>query len=266
MYRLCLKYRLIAIILISGVLCAAVTPLLWNIESNVWVYAIFYTFFIVLAFCFVESSSDKLLKNAAKALNNDCDPTILLGETEEQLKYVKSGVTNQLIVLNHAVALSYMGEYEKVLDILKSFDVDKYKFISPYNGFVKMIYCNNMSDALDELGDSENASLWHEKTMLAAKKNGAANSKEIILARASEHLRKKEYEKALETLESFKSKSKLDSVCAAMVYAKAYTALGDSEKAKEKLNFIIENGNKLYMTEQAGNMLAKIEKAQSNDN
>ena len=266
MYRLCLKHRLISTIIIAAVLCAAISPMLWKIRSAAWIYAIFYTFFTVLAFCFVESSSDKLMKSAAEALNNSCDPTILLGETEEQLKYVKSGVTGQLIVLNHTVALSYLGEHEKVLEILKSLDVDKYKILSPYRGFVKMIYYNNMSDAFHELGNFENASLWHEKTMLAAKKLGAANQKEIVLSKATENLRCKEYEKILETLESFKGKTLLDSVCASMVYAKAYIALGNSEKAKEKLSYIIENCNKLYMVEQAKKMLAEIENPQKTDN
>lgn len=265
MYRLLLKHRIIFSLALAVVLCGAVSPFLIEINSDAWIFAIFYTFFSVLAFCFVESSSDKLLNPASKSLNDDCDPTPLLNETEEQLKYVKNGVTNQLIVLNRTVALGYMGEYSKVLDILENFNADKYKFISPYRGFVKMIYFNNMSEAFNELGDFEKASIWHEKTLIAAKKFGISTSKEIILAKASENLRKKEYDIALQTLAGFKAKNKLESVCAAMVYAKTYVALGDLEKAKEKLNFIIENGNKLYMVEQAKKMLTDIEKPEEKD-
>ena len=50
----------------------------------------------------------------------------------------------------------------------------------------------------------------------------------------------------------------LENVCASMVYAKAYIGLGETDKAKEKLNFILENGNKLYMVEQAKKMLEGI--------
>lgn len=258
MYRLLLKHKLISTIVIAVVLCGAISPFLWEIKSDAWIYAIFYMFFVVLAVCFVESSSDKLLKAAAKALNNSCDPTVLLNETEEQLKYAKRGITNQLVVLNHTVALGYMGEYSKALDILNDFDTDKYKFISPYRAYIKMIHSNNMADTCDELGDFESASMWHEKTVLLAKKLGVSSSKEIILAKASENLRKKEFDATLKTLEGFKEKTMLDSVCASMIYAKAYIGLGESEKAKEKLKFIVENGNKLYMVEQAKKMLEGI--------
>lgn len=258
MYNLLLKHKLISTIVITVVLCGAISPFLREIESDAWIYAIFYIFFAVLAICFVESASDKLLKTAAKALNNSCDPTVLLNETEEQLKHVKRGITNQLIVLNHTVALGYMGEYSKAFEILSSFDTDKYKLISPYRAYIKMIHSNNMADTCDELGDFESASAWHKKTLNAAKKLGMSNSSEIILANASEALRKKEYGSALKILEGLKKKNMLENVCASMVYAKAYIGLGETGKAKEKLNFILENGNKLYMVEQAKKMLEGI--------
>ena len=194
----------------------------------------------------MESASDKLLKDAAKALNDNCDPTVLLSETEQQLEYEKRGITNQLVLLNHTVALGYMGEYSKAFEILSSFDADKYKFISPYRAYIKMIHSNNMADTCDELGDFESASAWHKKTLDAAKKLGMLKSSEIILAKASEALRKKDYGAVLKALEGFKEKNMLEKICASMVYAKAYIGLGEIEKAKEKLSFIIENGNKLY--------------------
>ena len=258
MYRLLLKHKLISMIAIALVLCAAISPFLWKISADTWIYAIFYMFFAVLAVCFVESASDKLLKAAAKALHDNCDPTVLLSETEQQLEYEKRGITNQLVLLNHTVALGYMGEYSKAFEILSSFDADKYKFISPYRAYIKMIHSNNMADTCDELGDLENASMWHEKALAIAKKLGVSGSKEMILARASEDLRRKEYDTALKTLESFKEKNILDRVCASMVYAKAYIGLGEIEKAKEKLSFIVENGNKLYTVEQAKKMLEGI--------
>ena len=258
MYRLLLKHKLISTAVISAVLCGAISPFLWKIRSDAWIYAIFYTFFIVLAFCFVESASEKLLKSAAKALLQSCDPTILLTETEEQLKYIKKGIANQLVLLNHTVALGYIGEYSKAFEILSDFDTDKYKFISPYRAYIKMVHSNNMADVCDELGDFESASIWHEKTLVFAKKLGLTGAKEIILARASESLRKKEFDVALKTLESFKDKNMLEKVCASMIYAKAYIGLGEKEKAKEKLGFIVENGNKLHMVEQAKKMLENI--------
>ena len=215
-------------------------------------------FFVVLAVCFVESASDKLLKDAAKALQQSCDPTVLLSETKEQLKHVKKGVTNQLVLLNHTVALGYTGEYLKAFEILSGFDTDKHKFTSPYRAYIKMAHSNNMADICDELGDFEGASAWHEKTLAFAKKLGLIGAKEIILARASESLRKKEFDAALKTLESFKDKNMLEKVCASMIYAKAYIGLGEKEKAKEKLGFIVENGNKLHMVEQAEKMLENV--------
>ncbi len=258
MYRLLLKHKLISMIAIALVLCAAISPFLWNIEAGVWLHAIFYMFFAVLAVCFVESASDKLLKAAAKALHDNCDPTVLLRETEQQLEYEKRGITNQLVLLNHTVALGYMGEYSKAFEILSSFDADKYKFISPYRAYIKMIHSNNMADTCDELGDFESASAWHKKTLDAAKKLGMLKSSEIILAKASEALRKKDYGAVLKALEGFKEKNMLEKICASMVYAKAYIGLGEIEKAKEKLSFIIENGNKLYTVEQAKKMLEGI--------
>ena len=258
MYRLLLKHRLISMIVIAAVLCGAVSPFLREIKSDAWIYAIFYIFFIVLAIGFVESSSDKLLRSAAKALHQSCDPTVLLNETEEQLKYVKKGITNQLILLNHAVALGYLGEYSKAFEILNDLDTDKYRLMFFYRAYIKMARSNNMAEICDELGDFESASQWHEKTLVFAKKLGMTGTKEIILAGASESLRKKDFVAALKALEGFKDKNMLEKVCVSMIYAKAYIGLGEKEKAKEKLDFIVENGNKLHMVEQAKKMLENI--------
>jgi FimV-like protein len=45
----------------------------------------------------------------------------------------------------------------------------------------------------------------------------------------------------------------------ARIYAKAYLALGKPEFARENLQFVIENGNKLYAVTEAKELLARLD-------
>ncbi len=259
MYRLFLKHRIAAMLIIFLTLCAASIFPLREIKSTAWVYAIFFMLFAVISFGLVSSASEKLLKKAEKALVNSCDPTLLAEETAEHLKYIKHGLSRQILVLNHAVALSYIGEKEKVVELLIAEDIEKFSFFSPYANYVKTVYYSNLSQAYSELGDLENASVYYGKAFLYAKKNGSTRTKEMIFSSACELLRKKEYEKALVLLKSFKKETPLDKVCLAMLGARICLATGEKDKAREGFLYVTEHANKLYIAEKARKMLKSIE-------
>jgi FimV-like protein len=44
----------------------------------------------------------------------------------------------------------------------------------------------------------------------------------------------------------------------AMMFARTYLAMGELEKAKKPLQFVAENGNKLYFATEAKELLEKI--------
>lgn len=71
------------------------------------------------------------------------------------------------------------------------------------------------------------------------------------------YLRK--YQKILDLIEKNTVDSLLKRVLFAKLEAKSYAYLGNTFKAKEKLEFIIEKGNTMFVVEQAKEMLKEFD-------
>ena len=119
MFRWCAKHRKLVMFLWSGPISAVYWVLFLYIESSILIPAVFTFIMVFTTWGFVNSCAGKLLSIAEKSLTDQCDPYPLLKETEDQMSYNRSKIYEQLLLINYCVALRNIGEYNKVLEILK---------------------------------------------------------------------------------------------------------------------------------------------------
>ena len=120
-----------------------------------------------------------------------------------------------------------------------------------------------MFSLCDKMGREEEADKWYDKLMddysavrdpltIGRVGRSVENAKLIDLCR------KGEFEEVLELMEDSSTPTKLSEIIRAMRYAKCYIGLGDTENAREQLEFVIENGGKLYYVTKAKELLSSL--------
>lgn len=256
-YRFMAKHRMLSIILLSVVLCLAYTFSFWGREASVVGIVLFNLLIIFVSIIFVNSSAVQLLKKAADELDNKCDPVPLLTETQELLKYKNTKAVNQLLLMDHAVALGKTGEFQKNYDILKSINIDELSSTLP---ITKVIYYNNLSSACAALGDNVQADIWYQKMIrmyisLPDNRMKKRIASTVNLTTAEAWCRRGDFDQALNTLTHTVPENLRQKVSIAMTYAEIFMKLNDFDTARANLQFVIANGNKLFEVNKAYELL-----------
>lgn len=202
---------------------------------------------------------DRYLRKALDAMKHDCDPYPLLQETQEQLTYPGPKSGKQLMQINYALAQREIGEYEKAQALMESINIDKHATIPS----VKMVYYNNRMDICALCGRYAEAVIWYEKTAQIFRDLRPGKQKEQLRKAVEEnlalyHFCKGEFDHALQVLSQARPQNMNERIENAMMYARTYLAMGEREKAKKPLQFVAENGNKLYFATEAKALLAEI--------
>lgn len=255
------KHKTASLLVLTVLVCGVYSALLMQLQAPVWVLIIVNFVLAFIIYAYVEYSPDPIMRKALKALNDECDPYPLYEETAKLLTYKNSIVLQQVILINHAVALRSMGEYQRNLDALRELNIDKTAGMLPMN---KVVYYNNLMDAYGLLGQYEEARIWYKKMMLIhadIKNQKQLEQLEYVVAcaKAFNAYFEKEYEKTIEFLEEVPYRDMGGSIDMAMLYAKTAIAMGDVKTAKTKLEYIVRNGNKLYEVKEAQKMLKNFD-------
>lgn len=259
-YRWMFHHQKLAMIGFSVFLCGSYTALLWFFHAPVWLTVVTNLLLIFITYCTVSSSALKLLKYADEALQNQCDPYLLLKETEELLPKIKSDPLKQVVLIDYSAALSFIGEYQKAYDVLKEINIDKYASTS---AAIKAVYYHNLASLCTELNDFETANLWYQKSEqlyvdLTNPKQKSQLDQTMRLGKVEDCIRKNEYDQAWNLLEEHKPKSKLEFVNHAFLAAKVLIAKGNREQARKQLQIVIANGNKTYSVTEAKTRLEQL--------
>lgn len=217
-------------------------------------------FLLVYGIWFVSAACDRLCKKPLKILKNVCDPHPFLEEMDEQRTYPANEAGKQIQTINYAMALRCTGEYEKAFAMLSSINIDKHAVMLPA---IKVVYYNNLTDLCQLMGKHQEAVIWYEKTLQIWNDLKPGEQKEklrnaVESSQAAMHFCKGEYDQALQVLSTAKIENLSDRIENAMMYARVYLVMGETEKAVKPLTFVAENGNKLYFATEAKALLAKI--------
>ena len=203
-----------------------------------------------------------LLKKPMDILDNQCDPSPYLEELQRQKDYSGPWTLRYNRTICQAGALVMVGSPEEAYDLLLPLQKKLFQYQQPR--VMQSIYCNSMANTCRALDRAMEAEYWHAKYMeLIAKVNNKriqqVYAERMPLYMAHYHTFRKEYDLSMQSLQQLKPKNMYEQVVAAMVYAQNYRAIGETEKAKEALTFVADNGNKLYIATRARQMLSEME-------
>ena len=209
-------------------------------------------------YTFVNSVSDLLLREPLEKLEQGCDPYPLLAEVEIHMKKLPDSFQGQMIQINYALALVQTGSYEKALEVLQAVDMDKYP-----NPIAKFIYYNNLCDLMTRLGRYPEADSWYRKSLeiLDSMPNNRLKGRldRTVEMNAIEALyRDQDYVGALRRLARIPCPTPRSVVDAALLAARCNLALEEWDKAREKLQYVIDNGNRLQCVTEARELLNNI--------
>lgn len=255
------KHKVLALILINGVeylFLAFMYYLQFLGLTGVIVWAIILFIVNFLSAWVVESV---LLEGPLKVLDNYCDPDDFYNMTKELLSYKLKGRKRLVILMDYSTALSAKGEYEEACSILESIDSAK---LSQGAAHILMIYNYNLACMYMNLERYEEARPLFEVTeqFYNCLKEGKFKSSWAIIAENAKlfnHYCKGEYAETLRYEQDVENAPLRQKVSRSFTFAKAYLALGENEKAREKLNFVLVNGNRLHIVKLAKQLLDNMQ-------
>ena len=206
---------------------------------------------------------DQALRSRSWAfLTEQCDPYPALKEMEVQMSYQGMKPMKLSRMMDYSTVLMEIGEYEKAYAWKNSLreDMERIKAVS-----AKTVYYHNMAMTCMKMSKWQEMEYWHGKMMaslqgMRSDSQRQAHYKQMEGYLAAYHYVRREYAESLRILDGMPRNSLRQEVSKAMSYARNYVDLGETEKAKEALAFVVGNGNKLYVVQEARRMLAEMEK------
>ena len=259
--RWAVQHQYLASIGLSILLCGVYTAMLLCIHAPWWGILTIDFVCLFTGWSYPTACQNKLMLKSMQPLFNACDPYPLLHETEELLQYCKPGIAQQILQLNHCMALGEIGEFQKALDMLNAINIDKYTGTHPLN---KYVYYNNLTCFSEALGDLRTANIYGTKAkqIYADIKDSKLKRKyaqHVQFNTAEEYYKCGEYSKALEILRGMTPEHALRGVEIAMLQGLIYRDMGDAEQAKANFAYVIRNGNKLHKVTVARQYLIELQ-------
>jgi len=192
---------------------------------------------------------------------SNCDPEKSIEILEKNLSHRKKSRYQQLYVINKSACLGALGRYSEALELLRKNDFINDLKTPPGN---EIIYYNNLSSNYVGLKDFDSAKESLDKAFEIYNKSKKPIQmyrtlyKCLTLSKVSMDISEGNLENAEEFLiEELKNENiKKNIVETNFDLARLYIKLGRNEEAKERLQYVIENGNKLYCVDEAKDLLA----------
>lgn len=218
---------------------------------------------LVIIVIWISAAPILVMQEPLKVLNEQCDPYPLLQEIHAILPHKLPAQTRLTILINYCVGLHNVGNYQLAFDTLSSVHIDKTASMPPIN---KVVYYNNLTSICYLLQKHDEAAICYAKTLqiyndLPENKLKKNLESALLSLRAEHHFYAGEYTQALELLNSIQPTCLLQEVSLSCQYAGIYMALGETDPARQKLQFILEKGNKLYAVATAEELLKQLDMA-----
>lgn len=245
--------KTVLIILVTVLCYILLDPMIYSFGIR------FFITFSLLFSCltFVNSMPDKLLREPLELLENQCDPYPFLTEIELQFGRAKDNFRGQMTAINYAMALTQTGDVEKALQVLTDIEIERFSITSPY---VKFIYYNNLCDAMTRLERFSEADYWYRKASEIYQQLPEGRMKKqfdrTVRMNEIEHLyRDADYSSALSRLARIPCPTQRSLMEAALLAARCNLKLEEYDKAREKLQYVADHGNRLACAQEAKTLL-----------
>ena len=227
-----------------------------------WLLIIYNMIAFLMSLCMQDAAIIKINKKVIKIRNDGCDPYSLLDACERLLSYKIAENTRLTVSMNKGVALTDIGKHAEAAALLENLNIHK-SASTPY--VTKMVYYNNLATVYYRLGELEKAEAAKEsfgKLLADFKIKKTKPTFELLYStlNAEQFYASGNYQKALDTALALTHDTNCGKVSHALLLAKIYLSLGNHEDAKKNLIFVIQNGNRLYATAVARELMAQTEK------
>lgn len=212
------------------------------------------------AFFFVAFSLNMLMKDQLRAFNN-CDPFPLIEITGELWGCDLKGNSKMITAINLNAALSAAGRYKEGYDLLKSADPSECRGNTAY---LQTVFFNNLSSVCANLGYTSEYETYYGYSRSCYEQCGKKLKKRLdpVLrqSQAGYEYMHGNYSAALRLIPG-EERSLYGKVCGAWLAAECYIKLNDTENARKSLEFVIQNGNKLFIAAKAMDMMESLDQA-----
>ena len=211
-------------------------------------------------YTFVGAVPDLLLREPLEKLEQDCDPYPFLEEVKLHTHKLPDNFQGQMTLINYAMALVQTGAYEEALRTLERIQADRFLAPSPFANF---IYYNNLCDVMTRLERFQEADDFYRKALEIQETlpNNRLREKltRTVEMNAIEALyRDQDYSGTLRRLARIPCPTQRSVVEAALLAARCNIHLEEWDKAKEKLQYVIDNGNRLHCATEARLLLEQL--------
>lgn len=263
MIRWFLRHKIIFILLFNSLVWAFF--LFVNTEFKIqyiWWYV--YGFWMLFASIgYLNSFTSKETDKAILYLDRDCNPQAFLDFIEDQLSYSKSKIYIQQLMINKSVCLLCLGKIDESFKILKDINIDRYASTIPE---IKILYYNNLCAVYISKKDYVIANVWLDKAtqMFSSQKINKKLKKSLNTSIEYNRNNLNLYNGKLDYIEEYfiearKNADKRRMVIGAnFTLGELYALQGRFEEAKASFQYVIDNGNLLYIVVEAKEHVEKL--------
>ena len=202
-----------------------------------------------------------LYSNYMNILDNELDPEKFIELTENEYNRNKNKKYRNYMKLNLVAGYSSSGKIESAYEKLKEVDLSK----KLYRERNKILYYYNEALILNVLGKKEEATEIYNKELSEEIENIGKRKKDseiynLVKALEGMLFHENDNEKMIEILNEAlkKSKTKRQNLGFKYLLATHKEKIGEIEEAMELYKEVIENGNKLYIVQEAVEKLKKL--------
>ena len=202
-----------------------------------------------------------LYSNYMNVLDNELDPEKFIELTENEYNKNKNKKYRNYMKLNLSAGYSSVGKIETAYEKLKEVDLSK----KLYRERNKILYYYNEALILNVLGKKEEATEIYNKELSEEIENIGKRKKDseiynLVKALEGMLFHENDNEKMIEILNEAlkKSKTKRQNLGFKYLLATHKEKIGEIEEAMELYKEVIENGNKLYIVQEAVEKLKKL--------
>ena len=218
-------------------------------------------FLLFLAVLYVNIAAFLLMKKAIQQLKDSCDPYPLLEAATCLSKMSKSFRGRNMLRLNKSAALISLGRAYEAISELNDSDI-----IIGLPLEFKAVYYNNLGCAYIVIGQADKGERLIDKAVaiITDIKNEKIKHEFYYVAQMNYALIKyinnefKEYEEIIGDIEKTGICLK-NTIDISLLLAKIYIKTNRIAEVKEKLQYVIDKGNKLYAVDEAKELLEQIE-------
>ena len=253
------KYLLLSV-LIDFLIVFTISIFLLKSENFLFNY-LFYPLIYLVLFKVNSRLWMYLYSNYMNVLDNELDPEKFIELTENEYNRNKNKKYRNYMKLNLAAGYSSAGKIETAYEKLKEVDLSK----KLYRERNKILYYYNEALILNVLGKKEEATEIYNKELSEEIENIGKRKKDseiynLVKALEGMLFHENDNEKMIEILNEAlkKSKTKRQNLGFKYLLATHKEKIGEIEEAMELYKEVIENGNKLYIVQEAVEKLKKL--------